>query len=69
MSWSSGSQLFCDFWPLIKKAIKKKKERLEFTADLLEVFERWDIDLADLDELEDEELYEAQKILAERQES
>ena len=44
MSWRKGSALFLKIWPQIQKHIADPEHRVEFTADLLKVFEDHDMD-------------------------
>lgn len=48
MSWRSGAALFTELWPLVKEHIPQGNIRKEFTVDLLNIFERWDVDRANL---------------------
>ena len=40
MSWRSGSSMFIEFWPLIQRYMPERQERIEFTAELLKLLER-----------------------------
>lgn len=44
MSWRSGSSMFLEFWPLLQKHIPDQAHRIEFTANLLNLFVRDDMD-------------------------
>ena len=44
MSWHSGSSMFIDFWPLIQEYLLDRDERVDFTADLLKIFVKGDMD-------------------------
>jgi len=51
MSWRSGSSLFIDIWPSIEKHIPERDLRIEFTAKLLKVFVRDDMDPYDIEDV------------------
>lgn len=51
MSWRSGSNLFIEMWPLIQKHIPEREYRIEFTANLLKVFTRDDMDPWDVEDV------------------
>ena len=48
MSWRSGAQLFREMWPLIQRHIPEPDVRYEFVRDLIDFFERCDMDGSDL---------------------
>lgn len=48
MSWRSGSELFCEMWPLIQARIRDKQRRREFTAGLLRHLIEHDVDPEDV---------------------
>lgn len=51
MSWRSGSSLFIEIWPAIQKHIPEDDERIEFTAALVKVFVREDMDTYDIEDV------------------
>jgi hypothetical protein len=51
MSWRTGSTLFIEMWPLIQKNISDREERVEFTAQLLEIFINQDMDPFDVEDV------------------
>jgi len=54
MSWRTGVGIFCDIWPTIKEQIKDDDIRKEFAKDLIDLFEKYDIDRYDLEGFDDE---------------
>jgi hypothetical protein len=44
MSWRAGSKLFIEIWPAIQLHIPDQPERIQFTAELLKVFAKEDMD-------------------------
>ena len=54
MSWRAGSDLFIEFWPSIQKRIPDQEHRLEFTAGLLKVLVRGDMDTYDVEDIHPE---------------
>ncbi len=51
MSWRSGSSLFIEIWPSIQKHIRDRDVRIEFTAGLLKLFVRGDMDTYDVEDV------------------
>ena len=51
MSWRTGSKLFIEMWPLIQANVPEKQERIEFTAELLQLFAKWDVDTWEVEEV------------------
>ena len=51
MSWRSGSALFCDMRPAIQTHIPDRERRIDFTAQLLQLFVNDDMDPCDVEEL------------------
>ncbi len=51
MSWRSGSSLFIEIWPAIQKHIPERDIRIEFTAELLKVFVKDDMDTYDVEDV------------------
>jgi len=51
MSWRSGSKLFIEIWPAIQSNIPNREERIEFTAGLLTLFVRDDMDPWDVEDI------------------
>jgi hypothetical protein len=51
MSWRSGSSLFIEIWPAIQKHIPEREFRIEFTAGLLKLFVRDDMDTYDVEDV------------------
>ena len=51
MSWRSGSSLFIEIWPAIQKHIPERDIRIEFTAALLKLFVREDMDTYDVEDV------------------
>ena len=51
MSWRSGSKLFIEIWPAVRSNIPDRELRIEFTADLLELFVRNDMDAYDVEDV------------------
>jgi len=51
MSWRSGSKLFIEIWPLIQSNIADREHRVEFTAELLTLFVRDDMDPYDVEDV------------------
>lgn len=54
MSWRSGSKLFADIWPLIQSNIPSSEHRIEFTARLLKLMVRDDMDPYDVEDIHPE---------------
>jgi hypothetical protein len=48
MSWRAGARLFRDNWPLIERHVPEDDFRGEFVRDLLDFFQRCDMDGTDL---------------------
>jgi hypothetical protein len=48
MSWSAGARLFRDIWPLIQRHVPEDEFRAEFVRDLLDFFQKCDMDGTDL---------------------
>ena len=48
MSWRAGAKLFCEMWPLIQKHVPEDDFRAELTRDLIDFFQRCDMDGTDL---------------------
>ena len=51
MSWRSGSKLFIEIWPAVRSNIPDPQHRIEFTAELLELFVRNDMDAYDVEDV------------------
>ena len=51
MSWSSGSKLFIEIWPLIQSNIPDREHRIDFTAQLLKQVVRDDMDPYDVEDI------------------
>ena len=51
MSWRSGSKLFIEIWPAILSNIPDRELRVEFTAELLKLFVRDDMDPFDVEDV------------------
>ena len=51
MSWSTGSTIFIEMWPILQARIEDKEERIEFTAELLKLFSEWDMDTYDVEDV------------------
>src|SRR5689334_3574176 len=51
MSWRTGSKLFIEMWPLIQANIKDRQERIDFTAELLKLFVKEDMDAWDVEDV------------------
>ncbi len=51
MSWRSGSGLFIEMFPLVQKYIPDDEVRIEFLADLLQVFVKGDMDTYDVEDV------------------
>ena len=51
MSWRTGSKLFLEIWPLIQNNIPDREERIEFTADLLQLFVNHDMDTWEVEDV------------------
>lgn len=51
MSWRSGSSLFIEIWPAIERHICDRELRVQFTAELLDVFVRSDMDTYDIEDV------------------
>ena len=49
MSWRSGSKLFIEIWPAIQRNMPDRELRVEFTASLLKLFVRDDMDPYDVE--------------------
>lgn len=43
--------MFVDMWPAIQKRIPEREIRVEFTAELLKLFARWDMMTYDVEDL------------------
>ena len=54
MSWSTGSSLLLDIWPIVKETIKDEEHRKNFGKDLVNVFLAHDIDAYDIDGVDPE---------------
>jgi hypothetical protein len=54
MAWRTGAVLFCEMWPLIRARIEPEEDRRDFVLDLLVLFEKYDLDLTDLEGLHPE---------------
>ena len=54
MSWRTGSKLFAEIWPLIQSHITDREHRIEFTAHLLELMVRDDMDPFDVEDIHPE---------------
>jgi hypothetical protein len=52
VSWRTGSRLFLDIWPAIKRRITDREERIEFTADLIRAFSKQDMDTYDIEDVD-----------------
>jgi hypothetical protein len=48
MSWRGGTRLFLDIWPLIQRHVPEDDFRAEFVRDLIDFFQRCDMDGTDL---------------------
>jgi hypothetical protein len=48
MSWRGGTRLFLDIWPLIQRHVPEEDFRAEFARDLIDFFQRCDMDGTDL---------------------
>ncbi len=48
MSWRSGTSLFLEVWPSIKKHIPDDDLRKDFSKELIQLFSNWDMDPMDL---------------------
>jgi hypothetical protein len=48
MSWRAGARLFREIWPLIQRHVPEDEFRAEFVRDLLDFFQRCDMDGTDL---------------------
>jgi hypothetical protein len=48
MSWRAGARLFRDLWPLIQVHVPEKEFRGEFVRDLIDFFQKCDMDGTDL---------------------
>ncbi len=51
MSWRTGSKLFIEIWPCIQANIPDRKQRIEFTGELLQVFIKSDMDTWDVEDI------------------
>jgi hypothetical protein len=51
MSWRTGSALFIAIWPAIQSKIADRKQRIEFTGRLLQLFVEWDMDAFDVEDV------------------
>ena len=51
MSWSAGSKLFVEMWPLIQAHVTDRAHRIDLTARLLQVLVEDDMDPYDVDEV------------------
>jgi len=51
MSWRAGSTLFIKMWPQIQKNMPDEEFRILFTADLLKLFARWDMDTYEVEDI------------------
>lgn len=60
MSWRTGSSIFTDIWPIIQYRIKDRDQRIEFTAQLIQLFARNDMDTWDIEDV-DPEIREAMR--------
>ena len=54
MSWGSGSSMFIDFWPLIQKHMPEQEDRIDFTAELLKLFVKEDMDPWEVEDLHED---------------
>ena len=54
MSWSTGSGLLLDIWPLVKEAISDEEHRKSFGKELVGIFIANDIDPYDIHEVDPE---------------
>lgn len=52
MSWRTGSKLFLEIWPSIKANIPDREERTEFTAELVRLFVKEDMDTWDIEDVD-----------------
>ena len=52
MSWRSGSSMFLEFWPLIQRHLPERDDRIEFTADLLQLLVKNDMDTWDVEDVD-----------------
>lgn len=48
MSWRAGARLFREMWPLIQVHVPEDAFRAEFVRDLLNFFQKCDMDGTDL---------------------
>ena len=48
MSWRAGARLFREMWPLIQHHVPEDDFRAEFVRDLIDCFQRCDMDGTDL---------------------
>jgi hypothetical protein len=48
MSWRAGAKLFREMWPLIQRNVPEDDFRAEFVRDLVDFFQRCDMDGTDL---------------------
>jgi hypothetical protein len=48
MSWRAGAKLFRDIWPLIQHHVPDDEFRAEFVRDLIDFFQKCDVDGTDL---------------------
>jgi hypothetical protein len=51
MSWRSGSSLFIEIWPAVQRYIPEPEYRIDFTANLLKLFVRDDMDPWDVEDV------------------
>ena len=49
MSWSTGSELLLNIWPIVKEKITDEDHRKSFGKDLVLIFIAHDIDTYDID--------------------
>ena len=54
MSWRAGAKLFADVWPHVRSNVRDRATREEFLGQFLGLFLEWDVDPADLADLDPE---------------
>ena len=54
MSWQSGSSMFIEFWPLIQQYMPERDDRIGFTAELLKLFVKEDMDTWDVEDVHED---------------